>query len=413
MKREVVITGIGLILPNCDSPETFWAHIKSGSSQISLIDDPSCPGTQISAGSVENFDAERYLLDIPKHYRVDYSRLLQHYLASLFLARRDSAIDLNSLPSERVGIYAASSRGTLEYYDQKIRMEMELPAMEIYSREALINGINGQTVGVAAALLHVCGPTLSLTGACCGGALATGQAFRDIQDGAVDVAFSTGHDNALVPAFFATYRKVGILGRGTKSEPAVVRPYNAERESTVVFGEGAVTLVLEEAERARARGARILAKVSAYSHGNEGRNPFRIGVNLDRSVQLLNSLFPESGAAVGELDFVVGHGNGSPVSDAAEIDIRGRFLGSRANVVPWISLKPIYGHLLAGSSSVDVAASALMLHHGCVVPTINLDHPIDDTLKITPEISRCALGAAFSWGMGGTITALLFERVQK
>ena len=409
-EREVVITGIGTILPNCDDSETFWHQIKSGSSQLALIDDPSWPGNRVPAGCVGGFDSEKYLSEIPKKYRVSYSRLLQHYLASLFLARRDSALDQIKLPAERVGIYEGCSRGTIEYYDERIRLESELPAMEVYSRETLVNGINGQTVGVAAALLNVCGPTISMAGACSGGALATGQAFRDVREGLVDVAYATGHDSALVPALFAAYRKAGILNSGSDSTSFVVKPYDKERESTVVFGEGAVTLILEEAEKAKARGARILAKISAYSHGNEGRHPFRPGVNLERSLQLLNSLFASSGSSVGELDFLVGHGNGSPVSDMAEMDLREIFLGNRAHEVPWLSMKPIYGHALAASNSVNIAASALMLHHGRTVSTINMDNPLSDTLNTVRENSECTTGVAFSWGMGGTVAALLLER---
>jgi 3-oxoacyl-(acyl-carrier-protein) synthase len=400
-QREVVITGIGPILPNCDNRIDLWSQINSGKNQFSQISNPAYPRNKIPAGLVNNFDPKSYLGQVSSKFRKNYSHHLQQYLASLFIALEDSSLDPSGLSSDRTGIYEGSSRGTLEYYDTKIRQEVDSPASEVYSRNSLINGINGQTAGVAASLLNIHGPTLSLTGTCSGGALATGHAFRDIQHGIIDIAIATGHDNALVPALFAAYEKAGILGSNPDIADTGVTPYRQNRNSTLIFGEGSVTLVLEEKEKAIARGANILARIVSFAHGNEGSHPLRIGINLDSSVSLLENVTSTAGISRDHIDFVVGHGNGTPLSDAAEIELRRRFFGQHSTKVPWMSMKPIYGHSLACSSSVNIAATALMLNHQSIVHSPHTQ-PVESTAMRT-----CKYGVAFSWGMGGTISTLL------
>jgi len=414
IKREVVITGIGPILPNCDSSQKFWGQIKSGSSQLSTISDPSSPDESLPAGRISDFDPQKYISEIPPRYLSSYSPLIQHYLASVFLARDDAGLQLSALAPERIGIYEGSSRGAIEHVDNRIRMEAHQPAREVYSRQDLISGINGQTVGVAAALLNVCGPTLSLSGTCCSGAMAAGLAFRDIRDGLVDAAFATGHDRALTPALFASYGEAQLISREPDPTQPSTTPYGNEQAS-LVFGEGAVTLALEEYEHAKRRGARILAKVSACAQGNEGRNPRRIGMNTDRFIQLLESVFETARIHRDETGFVVGHGNGVPVSDAKELECYRRFFGKKTAEISLISVKPVYGHILGGSSAANIAAAALMLHHGYIIPTVNgADVLSEDFANVNGsgrEAPGCRAGVACSWGMGGHLSAVLFEAI--
>ncbi len=413
MEREVVITGIGPILPSCDHVDIFWDHIKSGNSQLDLMSDPSLPGKVIPAGCIRNFDPAKYLSTIPERYVSSYSPLLQHYLASLFLAREDAGLDLSLLSPDRIAIYDGSSRGTIAFWDKKIKMEADLPPSDVYSRKDIISGVNGVTTGVAAALLNIYGPTISFSGSCCSGLFATGQAFRDISSGVVDAAFATGYDEALTASLFASYREAGIISQESEYAQQASKPY--DNEPSLVFGEGAVTLMLEEHEFAQRRGANILAKITSYTQGNEGYNPYRSGGNIERSVHLLQSLFKSTNLHPEQTDFFVGHGNGVPQSDIAEINVVKQFFGKMVADIALISVKPIYGHIIGGSSSVNIAAAALMLHNNYLVPTVNagcllsqISKDYDNKGKHKPD---CSQGVAFSWGMGGNIAAMLLEKI--
>ncbi len=411
MTREVVITGIGLILPNCDDRQTFWRQLKSGESQLELISNPASPQELIPAGRINQFSPDRYLAAIPKRYRKNYSRLLQHYLAALFLARDDAGFSQATTAADRIAIYDGSSRGTIAFWQDKISREKQ-PAERLYTRKDIINGLNGATAGVAAALLKTEGPTISFSGSCCSGLMAVGQAFRDIRSGVIDAAFASGYDEALTPGLFASYRETGITSSEKSCAAHSVKPY--ANEPSLVFGEGVVTLLLEERRAAERRGAYIIAKITGYTQGNEGRNPYRSGANPERCRRLLQKLYDDADRSSAQTDFFVGHGNGVPSSDISEIKFFRDFYGDLTEKIPLISVKPIYGHLIGGSSSINIAAAALMLHHRYIVPTLNAGHllaPIsggyDHRGRIQPD---CSLGVAFSWGMGGNIAALLLEK---
>ena len=274
MGRQVVITGIGPLLPNCDGRDVFWKHLKAGDRQLTVISDPSDPERTVSVGRIGGFDPDKYLAEVPKRHLAGYSRELRFYLASLLLARDDARLDIDRVPGDRVGLYDGSSRGSVEFWDERIRLEADRSARDVYSRKDILNAINGQTVGIGAALFGVTGPTLAFAGSCTAGMIAAGQAYRDVADGQVDVAFATGHDNPLTPALFAMYCEAGLIG------PRSVDPESATQTSGedtgLAFSEGAITLVLEEGESARARGARVLGRIRGYRNGNEGGNPFTV-----------------------------------------------------------------------------------------------------------------------------------------
>ncbi len=408
MKRNVVITGVGVILPNCDNVNTLWRHLRSGSSQLSFMANPADPTDIVPAGRIRDFNPAKYLADVPERYYTVYSRHIQYYLSSLFLACDHARLAVSDVAADRIAIYDGSSRGPSQHRHQQILMEAGHRASDIYSRLDLLNGLNGQTVGIAAALLRITGPTMSFSGTCCSGSIAIGQGFRDICDDRVDVAFVTGHDSALTPDLYAAYGEAGLLSRECSSVEQANYPYGGEQPS-LVFGEGSVTLVLEERTAALKRNANVLAEIRAYESGNEGRNPYRAGVNANRYVQLLGKLLSDGKMLPEDVDFVIGHGNGVPASDAVELTILKQFLGKKAQSTPLISVKPIYGHLLGGTGAINIAAAALVLQHGYVIPTLNIGSVSGMRRCTTGFYHASRAGIACCWGMGGHVTATLLR----
>lgn len=405
MEREVVVTGIGLLLPNCDDPDTFWQYLKSGTSQLAVIPDPSDPTRSVVAGRMGQSDADRHLAEVPEQHLQHYSREVRFYLASVLQARDDAGLKNGRVTGERTGIYDGSSRGAVEFWDQRVRVEAERPARDLYSRKDILNAINGQTVGIAAALFGTTGPALALGGSCAAGLIATAQACRDIEADRVDVAFTTGHDFALTPGLFAAYGEAGLLRRATDA---------SDSEGLLAFSEGAVTLALEEREFALARGARILARITGHGYCNEGKNPFTVDPTGRSQARLIGSVLRSAGIETSDVDFVVGHGNGLRDSDMAEKRYMRILFGDQADNTPFISTKQVFGHTLGASGVVNLAAVALMLHHGHVLPsngtgTLHAQPSGEDgnADRGSPDVSR---GVAFTCGMGGLISACLLER---
>src|SRR5579859_2999669 len=410
--HEVVVTGVGVILPNCDSREEFWRQLCLGESQL-VFERPDPADEAIYAvGRVHDFDAHKYFTGIPEAHYAHCHKEQLYYLASLFNACRDAELDVGCLASERAGLFDGTSRGSFAYWYDRIKSKIENPGAQRFTSRDLNIGMPGQAVGLAAAMLGVKGPTYTFNGTCASGVIAMGHAYRDLQAGRIDVALGTGHDAALVPPLFEMYRDAGLMSRECGAATRAVRPYTGH--SANAFGEGAVTLVLETREHAEHRGARILAKVVGYRYGNGGDHPTDVDFTGGRPAQLIGEALEEGELTAMEVDFVLGHGNGVQTSDLSELNYMKRVFGRRTRDVPLISTKPIYGHTLGASSAINAAAAALMLHNEFVIPTINIDESSvvrgfnHQANRGAPRANRS--GIVMSYGIGGQNAALVMRR---
>ncbi len=409
----VVVTGIGPLLPSCDHRETFWRHVSGGESQLTLEPHPVFPDQLCPMGRIHGFEAGKYLAELPERFYTRYPRELQVYLASVFAARDDAGLDLRRVPSERVGLFDGSSRPSFELWYDLIRREGAGAALtDVYTRRELVTGMAGGAVGLAASLLKVRGPAYSFNSTCSSGAIAIGHAYREIMAGEIDVALASGHDMPLVPPVFAMYEDANLVTLERQEPHRAVRPY--VDFSTNAFGEGSVTLALESREHAERRGARIFAELAGYRYGNNGYHPTTVDVAGLRPADMLRRLVDESEIALEDVGFVVGHGNAVHLSDVSEENYMRLLFGPRAAEVPLVSTKPIYGHTVGASSAVNASAAALMLHHGYVVPTINVDAKRvkrNANHQANTGVARaCEAGISMSYGMGGHNAALIFRR---
>jgi 3-oxoacyl-[acyl-carrier-protein] synthase II len=363
-------------------------------------------------GRIRDFDAAKYLSEIPEHFYSRYHRELQIYLASLYVARDDAKLDLHRVAPDRIGLFDGSSRTNFEFWYERIRRERDSDARELYTRRELVTGMPGGAVGIAASLLKVQGPAYAFSGTCSSGGMAIGHAFREIQSGEIEVALASGHDLPLIAPVFAMYDDAKLITREREDPRRAVRPY--VDFSANAFGEGSVTLVLESRAHAEARGAEILATLAGYRYGNNGYHPTTVDVAGLRPADILRRLLADAGIAREDVGFVVGHGNAVHLSDVSEENYMRLVFGTEAANVPLISTKPIYGHTVGASSAINAAAVILMLHHGFVVPTINVDPSrVKRNAQHQANVGvarRCRSGIAMSYGMGGHNAALLFRQ---
>jgi len=368
---EVVVTGIGPLLANCADRHTLWAQLCHGPSQLVFEVAPGGSGERWAVGRVRGFDPARWLGRFPRAYYERYHREQQLYLSSLMIALDDAGLDMANLPRDRVGIFDGTSRGNFDYWYERVRLEGTIPANELYTRRELLTATPGQSANLAASLLGTRGPVYTFNVTCCSGAVAIGHAFRELETGDLDVAFATGHDSSLQAPMYQMYHDAGILSREQGDARRALRPF--VDHSRNVFGEGAVTLVLETREHAARRGAVPLATIDGWKLGNNGGHPLHVDVEGRRASALISQVLTKAGVDRREIGFVVGHGNGVEQSDHSEIAYMHNIFGERAPEVPLLSVKPVYGHLLGGSSALNVAAATLMLHHRWMVPTLNAE----------------------------------------
>lgn len=399
--REVVVTGIGVILPNCDARDTLWAHLAGGASQLRL--DPETGGNVPArmVGRITDFEAERYLAELNPRYLSNCHREQRIYLASVAQAARDAGFSLSELRGRRFGLFDGTSRGCFAHWHDLFTRHATSGAP--LSLRDLSPGMPGQTVGFAAALLGLTGPSLSVNATCASGAVAIGSAFQQLQTGKVELVFATGHDAALVEPLFEMYRDARLLSREVSDPSRAISPYTGHHGN--VFGEGAITLVLETRDHAEDRGATPLAEITGFRHDNGGAHPTDVDFTAERPAEAIRMALADARIGAEEIDFVVGHGNGVRASDISELNYMKHVFGNRARQVPLLSTKPIYGHTLGASSALNVAAAALMLKYDFVMPTLGVDeervvHGFNHQANSgAPKAMRA--GVVVSYGIGG------------
>ncbi|HEY4240835.1 MAG TPA: beta-ketoacyl synthase N-terminal-like domain-containing protein [Kofleriaceae bacterium] len=407
---EVVVTGIGPLLPNCETRETLWRQLAAGASQLEFEAAPD--GERWAVGRVHAFDPDRWLGRFPTSYTQRYHRDQLMYLASLVIALEDARLELSAATPSRVGLYDGTSRGNFDFWYERVREEMHTAPKDLYTRRELTTGTPGQAVHLAAGLLGIRGPAYTFNVTCCSGAVAIGQAYKDLLHGEVDVAFATGHDASLNTPLYHMYRDTGLISRESDDAHRAVRPFG--EHSRNAFGEGAITLVLETRAHAESRGAVPLASIGGYKLGNNGGHPLHVDRDGGRVTELLDELLAQAAVAREDIGFVVGHGNAVAQSDRSEVEYMHRVFASRAREVPLLSMKPVYGHLLGGSSALNVAAAVLMLHHRWLAPTANVDatkaDPRVDHLADGGRACDATAGLAVSYGLGGANAVTLVRR---
>lgn len=397
---DVVITGIGVVLPRCDTQQRLWQQLRDGEPQLRLEVRPDAPHLKCAMGRIREFDPDAELGGRVPGRPSRYPRDIQLYLTSVLRAMDDAGLARVPPDPYRTGVFDGTSRGSHADWDHRVRAEAYQNPRELYTRRELAFCTPGQAAGLAAAIFGTRGPAYTFTSSCSAASIAIGHAAAEIRSGNLDVALASGHESVLIEPVYRMYAEAGLLSEECDDPSAAVRPYRDH--SGNAFGEGAVTLVLESRRHASRRGTAPIAELGAYAYANSGFHPTRVDASGEVAARAVTDLLGRARLDAGAVDFVVGHGNAVRQSDLSELAYMRLVFGDRAGDVPLISTKPIYGHTFGASGAINLAAAALMIHHGYVIPTPHAPsgagaRPLDVGLSIT-------------YGLGGHHAALLVRR---
>lgn len=408
-KRRVVITGMGLITPIGNTVQETWASALEGRSGGNLIEhfDTSDFGVKIGA-NVKNFDVEQYL-DRKEARRIDV--FIQLGIAAGVQAIDDAGI-ANMVESDRVGIAIGSGIGginTIEDTHSTLLKSGPRRVSPFFVPASVINMISGSL----SIRYGFRGPNIAIVTACTTGTHNIGFGARMIQYGDADVMVVGGAEWATSPVTIAGFTSMKALSSRNEDPERASRPWDRDRDG-FLLGDGAGVMVLEEYERAKARGAEIYCELSGFGMSADAHHITSPPDDGRGAVASMTNALLDANMNAEQIQYINAHGTSTPQGDVAETKSIKAVFGTNTRVAV-SSTKSMVGHLLGAAGAVEGAVCALALRHQVAPPTINLDHPGDDCdLDYIPHTARdMTIDAALSnsFGFGGTNGTLIFSRL--
>jgi 3-oxoacyl-[acyl-carrier-protein] synthase II len=408
-ERRVVITGIGPVTPIGTGVEPFWEGLRSAQSVVRRLTrfDPAPFRTHVAA-EVDGFDATTYM-DPKRAKRLD--RCSQFTLAAARLALQDAGIDLAVEDRDRIGAMMGSALGGVEFAEREHEKYLAGGVRAVEPGLALTVFVGASSCNLAIEL-GISGPNITNGMSCASGAIALGEGFRTIQRGEADIMLAGGAEAPLSPLSYGAFAIIRAMSTRNDDPATASRPFDRDRDG-FVMAEGAAVLVLEERDRARARGAQVYAELVGYGLTNDAHHmtaPRPDGRQASRAMQIALNTAGVPGTEVG---YVNAHGSSTPLNDPTETLAIRQVLGKHAERVPVSGTKGYYGHALGASGAIEAAICALASRRGWLPPSVNLQDPdpaceLDYVRGTGAEIEPEYL-LSNSFGFGGINASLVFR----
>jgi 3-oxoacyl-[acyl-carrier-protein] synthase II len=391
VERRVAITGIGCLSPNGNGRGAYARALRDGRSgvgRISLFDPEGLACT--IAGEVKDFDLTAHL-DAKSVRHV--SRAVPLAIAASAEAFQDAGIDPEKLSLEQrreVGVLLGTGGGPIEFAERMYHLYYtnQTRKASIY---AIASGTTGTLSSEISMRFGLRGPSQVISTGCASSTDALGHAFRAIKFGTADVVLAGGVDATVVRGIMEGFLMMRVVSTEHELEPArASRPFSADRDG-FVLGEGAWMFVLENRERALARGARVYAEIRGYGATCDAHHRVRMDESGDESARAMRLALDEAGIPPGEVGYVAYHGTGTALNDRVETRAARMVFGRSAERVPGSSIKSMIGHAQGACGAAGVAATVLGMRGGFLPPTINLETPDPECdLDYIPNAARPA-----------------------
>jgi 3-oxoacyl-[acyl-carrier-protein] synthase II len=410
--RRVVVTGIGMVTPVGLDRETSWDGFVQGRNGVTPVTawDAAAFSTRIAA-EIKNFDCSPYA---PPDEVRRMDRFVQFTIAAGEQAVRDSGLDFSKEDSERCGAICGSGIGGLIEIEAQHTVLAERGPRRVTPfliPKLMMNAMSGQL----SMRYGLKGPNWVTASACSSAGNAMGSALRCIQLGEADVIVTGGAEATITPLAMAGFCSLRAMSQRNDEPERASRPFDRDRDG-FVMGEGAAILVLEEAERAKKRGAKIYCEFAGYGATADAFHITAPAENAEGIQRSMRIALKDARLDVSEIDYVNAHGTSTPINDPNETAAIKAVFGERARSLPISSTKSMIGHLLGASHAVGGCVAAMSVSRGVVHPTRNLENPDPACdLDYVPGAARekKLRGAlANSLGFGGHNCTLAFRRFE-
>ncbi|OFZ70403.1 MAG: beta-ketoacyl-[acyl-carrier-protein] synthase II [Betaproteobacteria bacterium RBG_16_58_11] len=410
-RRRVVVTGLGIISPVGNTVDEAWANIVAGKSGITRISkfDASAFASQI-AGEVKDFDVAQYIS--PKEARrMDF--FIHYGIAAGMQAIKDAGLEAKPQDAERIGINIGSGIGGLPFIEDTHKEYLANGPRRIspfFIPASIINMISGNL----SIMYGFQGPNLSCVSACATGNHSIGESARLIEHGDADVMIAGGSESCVCPLAIGGFASAKALSTRNDDPTAASRPWDTGRDG-FVLGEGAGVVVLEEYERARARGAKIYCELAGYGMSADAYHmtaPLEDGSGAARAMR---NAMQSAQLRAEDIHYINAHGTSTPLGDIAETKAVKLFFGDHAKKLAVSSTKSMTGHLLGAAGGVEAVFTILAIRDQIAPPTANLaeQDPACDLDYVPNTARKMNIDAALSnsFGFGGTNATLVFKKI--
>src|SRR5262245_14474497 len=400
-RRRVVITGMGTVNPLANDVAGYWAGLKAGRSGIAPLTLLDAKDFRVQfGGEVKNFDPGAGGHDPKSLRRMD--RFSQFAMVAAAEAIRESGLDFAKEDPYRCGAIIGCGIGGLATFEEGHTDYLQGGPRKI-SLLVIPKMIANAAPGNISIHYGLMGPNTSVATACASAGNAVGDALRAIRHDEADVMISGGAEAAITPMGLGGFCSLRALSQRNDAPTKASRPFDKDRDG-FVLSEGAGILVLEEYEHAKKRGAKIYAEVlgsgaTADAHHITAPHPEGKG-----AIRAMQNALRDAHVNTTDVDYVNAHGTSTDLGDIAETNAIKKAFGEHAKKLAVTSTKSMIGHLLGASGGVEMIACALMIHHGMIHPTINLDNPDPACdLDYVPNRAReqrvrCAISNSFGFG---------------
>jgi 3-oxoacyl-[acyl-carrier-protein] synthase II len=408
-----------MVSPLGGSVETSWKNIlasKSGAGRITRFD-PTDFACQIAC----EVKPPEHEFGFDPSLRVDHKVQRQvdpfivYGLDAAGQALEDAGLtDMSEEDRYRVGVSIGSGIGGLPGIEKESLVLHEKGPRRVsphFVHGRLINLISGQ-VSIKYGLM---GPNHAVVTACSTGAHSIGDAARMIIMDDADVMVAGGAESALCPLGIAGFSQARALSTRNDEPERASRPYDVDRDG-FVMGEGAGVVILEEYERAKARGAKIYGEIVGYGMSGDAYHvtaPHPEGAGGYRAMEVA---MKRSGLDLNDIDYINAHGTSTPMGDELELNAVRKLFGNSVGTLSMSSTKSAIGHLLGGAGAVEAIFCVLAMRDQIVPPTLNLDNPSEATagVDLVPHVAKERKVKAVlnnSFGFGGTNASLVFRAI--
>jgi 3-oxoacyl-[acyl-carrier-protein] synthase II len=405
--RKVVVTGVGPVTPVGVGRVDFWDALvagRSGIGEVTMFDASDFP-VRI-AGEVTDFDPTEWM-DRKAARRTD--RVVHLAVAAARLAWKDAGSP--QVDPQRAAVVVSTGVGGLKTMEDQVRILAERGPGRVsaFTVPAMMpNAASGQI----AMELGFSGPNACITTACAAGAHGVGEAYRYIKHGMADLAVAGGTEAAVTPLALAAFAQMQALSRNP--DPArASRPFDADRDGFVI-AEAAGILILEEEERARARGATVYAELAGYGTSADAFHITQPEPQGAGAVIAMQMALTDAGEEAEAVDYINAHGTSTQLNDAAETRAIKKALGDHAHRVAISSTKSMTGHMVGAAGAAEAAVAVLAIREGVIPPTTNYETPDPECdLDYVPNEARkqdVRLALSNAFGFGGQNAVLAFRR---